>query len=122
MTLPDFLYMEIAAIIYNLGYSFNFGKIIVPAIAILFYFIGILLTKAKRNFFIGIRTPWTLSSDKIWDETHRLASKLFKLGAIILLISVVFPSKISFYVLIIGALGATIISLLYSLYLFLKKE
>ncbi|MEM1515464.1 MAG: SdpI family protein [Candidatus Bathyarchaeia archaeon] len=40
--------------------------------------IGILCEDSKRNWFIGIRTPWTLSSDRVWEKTHRLGGKLFK--------------------------------------------
>ena len=52
-----------------------------PAIGLLFIFIGFLLRQAKRNFFIGIRTPWTLSSDTVWNATHRLGAILFMMSA-----------------------------------------
>ena len=52
-------------------------KIIFAAIGVLFAVIGGSLGKVTRNFFAGIRTPWTLASEEVWNRTHRLASKLF---------------------------------------------
>lgn len=60
---------------------------------------GVLISKAKRNFFIGIRTPLTLSSDEVWNRTHRFGGKLFKIaGIIIILLS--FVPEIAIYVLL----------------------
>jgi uncharacterized membrane protein len=47
------------------------------AMGILFAVIGNVLGKVTRNFFVGIRTPWTLASEEVWYRTHRLAGKLF---------------------------------------------
>ena len=47
------------------------------ALGILFAVIGNLLGKVTRNFFVGIRTPWTLASEEVWLRTHRLAGRLF---------------------------------------------
>ncbi|OQY90243.1 MAG: hypothetical protein B6D38_04465 [Anaerolineae bacterium UTCFX1] len=70
-----------ALILYTaLGASFNMTIMLLPAVGLLFIGIGYMMGKAKRNFFIGIRTPWTLSSETVWDETHKLGSKLFMLG------------------------------------------
>lgn len=71
---------------WNVGYEFNMGLLVVPALGAIIYYSGILMENAKQNWFIGIRTPWTLSSDKVWDKTHKLAAKLFKvMGAAVLL-------------------------------------
>ena len=47
------------------------------ALGVLFVVIGNVLGKVTRNFFVGIRTPWTLASEEVWYRTHRLAGKLF---------------------------------------------
>ena len=63
---------------WNLGYTnFDMGQAILVAAGLLFIFIGFLIGKAKRNFFIGIRTPWTLSSDTVWAKTHQLGKVVF---------------------------------------------
>ena len=72
------VYMHILTILWNLGYDqFNMSTAMLPALGLIFVFAGIMMRQAKRNFFIGIRTPWTLSSDRVWDETHRIGSTLF---------------------------------------------
>jgi uncharacterized membrane protein len=65
-------------IAFNLGYEFDFTLLVLAAVAGLFYYVGVLLTHAERNWFVGIRTPWTLSSDEVWERTHRLGGRLFK--------------------------------------------
>ncbi len=47
------------------------------SLGVLFVVIGNVLGKVTRNFFVGIRTPWTLASEEVWYRTHRLAGKLF---------------------------------------------
>jgi len=59
------------------------GQMMVPALGILFYYCGILIENAKRNWFIGIRTPWTLSNEKVWERTHKIGGKLFKIAGLI---------------------------------------
>lgn len=54
------------------------------AMGILFAVIGNLLGKVTRNFFVGIRTPWTLASEEVWYRTHRLAGKLFVVAGILI--------------------------------------
>src|ERR1051325_5462747 len=55
------LYIYGLTLAWNLGYTgFQMGNLILPALGLLFFFIGGLIEKSKRNFFIGIRTPWTL--------------------------------------------------------------
>ena len=54
-----------------------------PAIGLLIYYAGILTENARPNWFIGVRTPWTLSSEKVWNKTNRLAGKLFKAAGIL---------------------------------------
>ncbi len=66
----------------NLGWQVNMLSAIMPALGILIFIIGFLLIKIKRNWFVGIRTPWTISSDTVWRKTHHLASILFKAAGV----------------------------------------
>ena len=61
-------------------------KLIGSAVAVFIAIIGNLLGKARPNWFAGIRTPWTLSSDKSWDVTHRWAARLFMAAGFVSLI------------------------------------
>lgn len=116
------IYIHILTLRWNLGYT-NFGmsKAMLPALGILFFFVGYMLRKAKRNFFIGIRTPWTLSSDRVWDETHRLGSVLFMISGVFAFIGSLFGGKTAFWFLFVPLIGSTLITLVYS-YLLYEKE
>ena len=75
-------------------------QLMMPALGILFYYCGVLIENAKRNWFIGIRTPWTLSSDSVWEKTHKIGGKLFKIAGIIALFGIFFPNYTFLFVLI----------------------
>lgn len=85
-------YVHGLTLAFNLGYTFNMTVMIMPVMGPLFILIGLMLGKAKRNFFIGIRTPWTLSSDKVWKETHRLGQRLFIVSGVIALVGIILPA------------------------------
>jgi uncharacterized membrane protein len=63
--------VHVAAIAVALGTSLDIGRIAVVAVGLLFVLIGNVLPTTRSNFFAGIRTPWTLSSDRSWTVTHR---------------------------------------------------
>lgn len=56
----------------------------------LFYNIALAMENVKKNWFMGIRTPWTLSSEKVWNSTHKLAVKLFKFSAIFVIVGLLY--------------------------------
>jgi|APSaa5957512622_1039677.scaffolds.fasta_scaffold04700_8 uncharacterized membrane protein len=93
-------YIFLLVVIWNGIVEFNMTQAIVPAIAILFYYIGGLMSHMKRNWFIGIRTPWTLSNDKVWEKTHSIGGKLFKAIAVIIIIGLFFPNQLIWFVLV----------------------
>jgi len=115
------VYMHILTMLWNLGYDrFNMGAAMLPALGLLFIFAGIMIRKAKRNFFIGIRTPWTLSSDRVWDETHRLGSTLFIISGILALLGAFFADYAVWFILI-PVLGATLFLSIYSYVLYQRE-
>ncbi|MBO8170601.1 MAG: SdpI family protein [Bacillaceae bacterium] len=89
---------------------------------ILFVVIGNYLTRARRTYFFGIRTPWTLEDETVWKKTHRLGGWLFVLAGIISLISPVFPGMIRFIVVISSILLAAFIPSVYSYFIFKKRR
>ena len=115
------VYMHILTMLWNLGYDqFNMSTAMLPAMGLLFVFAGVMMRKAKRNFFIGIRTPWTLSSDHVWDETHRLGSTLFILSGILSLLGAFFPDNAVWFILV-PILGSTLFLLVYSYVLYQRE-
>lgn len=54
----------------------DYSKLLIGGMFVFFGLIGNMLGKVKRNFWMGIRCPWTLASDTVWDATHRFAARL----------------------------------------------
>ena len=87
-----FYYIYLLSLVWNIGYRFNFVMYLVPAFAVLFYIIGAFLPHIELNWMIGIRTPWTISSESVWKKTHEVGSTAFKISAIVMLIGMLFPT------------------------------
>ncbi|MBN1303357.1 MAG: SdpI family protein [Anaerolineales bacterium] len=116
------LYMHALTLAWNLGYAgFNMGTAMLPALGLFLIYAGIMMGKAKRNFFIGIRTPWTLSSDMVWDKTHQAGSKLFIAAGIIAVLGVFFGA-LALWFLMVPLFAATIFLVGYSYVLYRKEE
>jgi len=93
-------YVHILTLAYGLGVQFSMVLAMMPALGFLFYYMGILTENAKRNWFVGIRTPWTLSSEKVWNKTHKKGGKLFKASGVIAVIGVLFGDLAIWFVLV----------------------
>ena len=115
------LYIHIITILWNLGFSLNISAAIIPGVALLLFVIGLLLKDSERNWFVGVRTPWTLSSDNVWKKTHLLASKTFMIAAVILLLSIFFP-EYAFFAIIFIVFIAAIIPAVYSYFEYAKEK
>jgi len=68
-----------------LGYAIDVPGVLIVAIAGVIAVAGNYLGKVRSNFFVGIRTPWTLSSDLAWEKSHRMLGRLFVFSALITL-------------------------------------
>lgn len=66
-------------------------RLLLAGLLIMFALIGNVMGKVRRNFFVGVRTPWTLASERVWNDTHRLAGRLFVGGAILGLLADILP-------------------------------
>lgn len=107
---------------WNLGdTNFKMSAAMLPAMGLLFIFIGYMLRKARRNFFIGIRTPWTLSSDRVWEKTHRLGSALFILSGLLALLGSLFGGQIALWLVLLPLIVTTIVLTIYS-YMLYREE
>lgn len=59
------------------------GRALVAGLCLFFALLGNVLGKVRRNFFLGVRTPWTLANERVWIDTHRLAARLFVAAGLI---------------------------------------
>ncbi len=99
-----------------LGHKIDVLRAILAGLLMMFGLMGNVLGKVRRNFWVGIRTPWTLANDRVWNDTHRLAARLFVgvglLGVPLLLLPV--PVELLFIIVITTILAAAIIPAGYS--------
>ena len=75
-----FAYLQAVILAGYFGRDVDMGKGILLGVLGLFALLGTSLGKVRRNFWIGVRTPWTLASDLVWERTHRLAGWLMGVG------------------------------------------
>ncbi len=94
---------------------------ILVGVGLLFVFIGNYIPQAKQNFFVGIRTPWTLSSENVWIKTHRIGGYCFIISGLIIAICAFLPEVIGITLFIISVVIASFIPIVMS-YIYYKKE
>lgn len=106
-------YVYSLTLLWNLGVHFSMNALLTPAFGLFFILTGRMMMKAKRNFFIGIRTPWTLANDEVWRKTHQLGGKLFIISGILTAATVLYPPA-AMYVLLVTSLLSAFIAYIYS--------
>jgi len=78
-----FLGIQVMTLLIATGVLVNRPIIIQTMISLLFILLGNVMGRFKHNYFIGIRTPWTLANEEVWRKTHRLAAPLWVMGGIL---------------------------------------
>lgn len=94
--------------------TLNVSNLIIVAMGILFVFIGNLMPKLKQNYFMGIRTPWTLANGQVWYDTHRFCGKVWFIAGILICICGFLPPELMIFILLAIISIAVLIPLIYS--------
>jgi uncharacterized membrane protein len=101
--------------------SFEMGNMLPVLLGVFFAVMGNLMHNIKPNYFVGIRTPWTLESEETWRKTHQLAGKIWFFGGLLLAaISFFLPAEYAFYVLMVTVAIMALIPVGYS-YIYFKQ-
>ena len=97
------------------GHAIDTGRALSGGLCLLIALLGNVMGKIRRNFFIGVRTPWTLCSDRVWNATHRFAGKMCVAGGLVGLVLVIAGiDSWPLYILLAAALASVVYSLVYS--------
>jgi uncharacterized membrane protein len=104
-----------------LGLPVAMQRVVPVGVGVLFVVIGNLLPRARPNWFVGIRTPWTLSSDRVWEKTHRFGGHVFVAGGIVIVLAALAMTQWAHIVLVTVVLLCTASVLTYS-YVEWKRE
>lgn len=108
------------ALLAGAGFHVSVDVVAPVAVGALLMVIGNFMGKFRKNFFIGIRTPWTLTSDVVWERTHRLAGWLFVLAGVAWIIGGLLHA--SPVVLVVAVLAAALVPAVYSYILYQRVE
>lgn len=104
-----------------LGGQFDMDKTGVLFLGVLFLVWGNYLPKCQQNSTVGIKLPWTLWDEEIWNATHRLGGKIWVAGGAFLLVSALFPAALIPWVLVVAILVIALVPCGYSYWLWRKK-
>jgi uncharacterized membrane protein len=116
MTLVALLaYIHLLVLGAALGVTLDMSRAIMGGVCLLIALMGNVLGKVRRNFYIGVRTPWTIANEQVWNATHRFAAKTFFAGGVAGLLAVILraPFWVPMSAILIAALSPVIYSLLF---------
>jgi len=108
--------------LYNLGYNIPIRYVIPTIIGLLMIILGNYMGKIKPNWFVGIKTPWTLSSENVWNKTHRMGGYVFILFGLLILITPLLPKILGLIAFVSGILIITVGTFGYSYWLYRKEK
>ena len=96
----------------HMGTSIDPGRGFIAGLFLFFALMGNQLGKVRRNFYIGVRVPWTLASDRVWNDTHRLAAwVMFAAGIVGFLLTI---SRVWIVIPIVLLVASALIPVVYS--------
>jgi uncharacterized membrane protein len=99
--LDTIFFLQVAT---SLGRNVAGGRIMMTCVLVFLVILGNYLGNLRPNYFVGIRTPWTLENSETWRATHRLGGRLMFFGALILLVAQVFLSERIFGLLFVTSI------------------
>jgi uncharacterized membrane protein len=107
-----------------LGYPVNVTMFIGIGISLLFVLMGNVMGKFKHNYFVGIKTPWTLANEEVWTKTHRMAAPLWVVGGLISAVfAIIGDGKSSFFIVLMVVVSViSIVPIVYSFVIFKRLE
>lgn len=118
--LATLAYVHMLILAAGLSWQIDVGRAVVGGVCLLIALLGNVLGKIRRNFYVGIRTPWTIANEHVWNATHRLAAKTFFAGGVLGLIVVIFRGP--FWLPVAAILAAALIPAIYSLAFYKQLE
>jgi len=102
------------------GIVLDISRAVEGGVCLLIALLGNVLGKVRRNFFVGIRTPWTIANEQVWNATHRFAAKTFFAGGLLGLMAVILHAP--FWLPVTAILVAALVPVIYSLVFYKQLE
>lgn len=109
------LAIHLAVLATSLGFDVPIGRLVPAGVGALLVVIGNALPRARPNWMFGIRTPWTLSSERVWERTHRVGGYCMVAAGVVIMLSALLPPGRTPVMMLFGAIAvASIVPLAYS--------
>lgn len=97
-----------------LGWNISVPQVTGVGVGLLLAVLGNEMGRVKPNWFVGIRTPWTLADPEVWRRTHRVGGRIFFVAGVIMVVAALLLPSYMFVVVLVCALGAALVSTVYS--------
>jgi uncharacterized membrane protein len=118
-----FTIVQLSILISALGGPKNLIPKLVPVtIGVLLIVIGNYMPRIKFNWFVGIKTPWTLSNEEVWKGTHRFAGYMFVIAGILIALAAFLKPPLNVIAILTGVVLAAVFSTVYSYFLFIRLK
>ncbi|HEY8392393.1 MAG TPA: DUF1648 domain-containing protein [Capillibacterium sp.] len=114
--------LHLLTLAFNLGYPINIGRCVNFFLGLLFTLLGWGLPRIRHNYFLGIRTPWTLASPSVWTRTHRLGGKLYFWSGQAIIFGTLLPDRPRFWLMMGFSVGSTLVVTVASYLYFRRTE
>lgn len=115
------LLLQTLILMVSLGRQVNIPLLVQLGIGLLFILFGSIMPRLAFNYFVGIRTPWTLADEEVWTKTHQMAGKLWIGGGIGGLATAFLPPPGNFIGLMVFVIGASLVSVVYSYFVYRER-
>lgn len=113
--------LHTATLAFALGYPVDMRRITMAGVGLLLIGVGNYLPRVRSNYFIGIRTPWTLENDNVWRDTHRVGGWTFVLAGMLFVASALLPAALGTPLTFVAIGGLVVVPMAYS-YLAYRRE
>ena len=108
------LAMHVVVLMIATGAPIRVERVAMPVVGAFIAIMGFLIPKAHPNWFVGIRTPWTLTSDLAWERTHKIGGLLFVILGLLMIATSFIAPEIAIWILVVAAVGIVIFLFAYS--------
>ncbi len=113
--------VHLAVVGYGLGAPVRMDRLVPAGVGVLLMVVGNYLTRVQPNWFVGIRTPWTLSSESVWRRTHRVGGRLMAGGGALMALAAFLPPRIHVIIFFVTLVLVALVPLVLS-YVWWKRE
>ncbi|WP_066640280.1 SdpI family protein [Desulfolucanica intricata] len=110
--------LYVITILYSLGYKVSINRLVPLGVSMLFIVIGNYFGQIRHNYFVGIKTPWTLASEEVWLKTHRFGAKVWVTAGFLGIVGSLISGKWGLIIMLAALAAAIILPTIYSFIIF----